>query len=117
MSSLAGILPDQVAGDGTRLVEYEAVLILEDIHWSVGTGIEIDPSTYDHVGDLPEGLLGNELRKFLFAFAKIDRDKLEVDILLLADEGDKPSAGRFGVSVEFNGHGSCNSKLGVMIEH
>ena len=51
------------------------------------------PSTYDHVGDLPERLLGDEVWQFVFAFAKIDEDKFEVDMLLLADEGDELSAG------------------------
>lgn len=69
--------------------------------------------TYDEVGDLPERLLGNEVCMFMFAFAKIDTDKLEVNILLLADEGDEPSAGRSGVTVEFDGHGSCGSGLGL----
>ena len=65
------------------------------------------PPTYDHVGYLPKRLLGDEIRMFVFAFSKIDGDKLEIDILLLADEGDELSAGRPGVTVEFDRHVSC----------
>jgi len=69
------------------------------------------PSTYDHVGDLPERLLGDEVWQFVFAFAKIDEDKFEVDMLLLADEGDELSAGRPGVTVEFDGHVTSRGQI------
>ena len=107
MSALVGVFLDQVTGNGARLVDYEAVLILNGIRYSVGNKRLRISSTYDDVGNLPEGLVSHKAWQLLFAFAEVDRDDLEVDILLLADKSNKTSASRSGKTVELDGHCSC----------
>lgn len=103
-STFAGVFGNDVATDGTALVEFEATVILRPaISATIKVGGARATRTHN-VGNLAEGLLGQKFRAFVLALRKVNGDELEGDLLLLQHDGHPLGAGRMGRSVEFENH-------------
>jgi hypothetical protein len=102
-SALAGPLLSDVAGNGTRFVNDEAVIVLIS-SVRIRKTRDLIRSTYK-IGDLAEGLLLHEGGSLVLVLGEVDRDELEIDLLLKQSQNGALGAGRDGRTNKLDNHG------------